>query len=49
MIEVKRQNGINNRQGIDRANKVFQEFLIADYSKQIYLTSIKSQLGINIP
>lgn len=31
MIEVERQNGINNRQGTDRANKVFKELLIANY------------------
>lgn len=31
MIEVERQNGINNRQGTDRANKVFKELVIANY------------------
>ncbi len=31
MIEVQRQNGINNRQGVDRVNKVFKELLIANY------------------
>lgn len=31
MVEVERQNGINNRQGADRANKVFKELLIANY------------------
>ncbi len=30
-IEVERQNGINNRQGNNRANKVFKELLIANY------------------
>ncbi len=31
MVEVERQNGINNRQGNNRANKVFKELLIANY------------------
>lgn len=31
MIEVERQNGINNRLGNDRVNKVFKELLIANY------------------
>ena len=31
MIEVERQNGINNRQGDNRLNKVFKELLIANY------------------
>ncbi len=37
MIEVERQNGINNRQGADRTNKVFKELLIANYPiKEIF-------------
>lgn len=31
MIPVERQNGINNRQGSERVNKVFKELLIANY------------------
>ena len=31
MIEVERQNGINNRQGADRQNKTYKELLIANY------------------
>ena len=31
MIEVERQNGINNREGTSRANKVYKELLIANY------------------
>jgi DNA adenine methylase len=31
MIEIERQNGINNRQGAERENKVFKELLIANY------------------
>ena len=31
IVEVERQNGINNRQGTDRANKIFKELLIANY------------------
>jgi DNA adenine methylase len=31
MIEIERQNGINNRQGTERENKVFKELLIANY------------------
>lgn len=31
MIEVERQNGINNREGTNRANKVYKELLIANY------------------
>ena len=31
MVEVERQNGINNRQGTDRANKIYKELLIANY------------------
>ena len=31
MIEVERQNGINNREGTRRANKVYKELLIANY------------------
>lgn len=31
MIEVERQNGINNRQGADRQNKMYKELLIANY------------------
>ena len=32
MIEVERQNGINNRQGADRQNKTYKELLIANYT-----------------
>ena len=31
MVEVERQNGINNRQGTDRTNKIYKELLIANY------------------
>jgi DNA adenine methylase len=31
MIEVERQNGINNRQGANRENKIYKELLIANY------------------
>ena len=31
MVEIERQNGINNRQGTDRLNKTFKELLIANY------------------
>ena len=31
MIKVERQNGINNREGTNRANKVYKELLIANY------------------
>ena len=31
MVEVERLNGINNRQGADRENKIFKELLIANY------------------
>lgn len=31
MIEVERQNGINNRQGANRQNKTYKELLIANY------------------
>lgn len=31
MIEVERQNGINNLKGTNRANKVYKELLIANY------------------
>ena len=31
MIAIERQNGINNRQGDNRLNKVFKELLIANY------------------
>ncbi len=31
MIEVERLNGINNREGINRENKVYKELLIANY------------------
>ena len=31
MIEAERQNGINNRQGTDRTNKIYKELLIANY------------------
>lgn len=31
MIEIERLNGINNRQGTSRANKVYKELLIANY------------------
>jgi len=31
MIALERQNGINNRQGANRENKVFKELLIANY------------------
>ena len=31
MIEVERLNGINNRQGTSRENKIFKELLIANY------------------
>ena len=31
MIEVERQNGINNLQGADRQNKTYKELLIANY------------------
>jgi DNA adenine methylase len=31
MIEIERQNGINNCQGTERKNKVFKELLIANY------------------
>ena len=31
MIEVERQNGINNREGTSRANKVYKKLLIANY------------------
>lgn len=30
-IPVEGQNGINNRQGIDREKKIFKELLIANY------------------
>ena len=37
MVEVERQNGINNRQGTDRANKIYKELLIANYPiKEIF-------------
>ena len=32
MIEVERLNGINNKQGTSRENKIFKELLIANYS-----------------
>ena len=31
MVEIERLNGINNRVGIDRQNKMFKELLIANY------------------
>ena len=31
MIEVERLNGINNKQGTSRENKIFKELLIANY------------------
>ena len=31
MVEVERQNGINNREGASRTNKVYKELLIANY------------------
>lgn len=31
MVEIERQNGINNRHGTDRLNKTFKELLIANY------------------
>ena len=31
IIAIERQNGINNRQGDNRLNKVFKELLIANY------------------
>ena len=31
MVEVERLNGINNRQGTNRENKMFKELLIANY------------------
>ena len=31
MVEVERQNGINNRQGADRQNKIYKELIIANY------------------
>ena len=31
MIAVERLNGINNKQGDDRKNKMFKELLIANY------------------
>ena len=31
MVEVERQNGINNKQGTDRTNKIYKELLIANY------------------
>lgn len=31
MIEVERLNGINNREGTDRTNKIFKELLVANY------------------
>ena len=31
MIEVERQNGINNREGSNRENKIYKELLIANY------------------
>ena len=37
MVEVQRQNGINNRQGTNRTNKMFKELLIANYPiKEIF-------------
>ena len=37
MIAIERQNGINNRQGNERKNKVFKELLIANYPiKELY-------------
>ena len=32
MIEIERLNGLNNRQGGERKNKIFKELLIANYS-----------------
>lgn len=31
MIEVERQNGINNREGSNRENKIYKELWIANY------------------
>ena len=31
MIEVERLNGINNREGSNRENKIYKELLIANY------------------
>lgn len=31
MIAIERLNGINNKQGDDRKNKMFKELLIANY------------------
>jgi len=31
MIAVERMNGINNKAGEDRKNKIFKELLIANY------------------
>ena len=31
MIPVERQNGINNREGSNRENKIYKELLIANY------------------
>lgn len=40
IIEVERQNGINNRQGANRTNKIFKELLIANYPiKELFKNS----------
>ena len=37
MVEVERLNGINNREGTNRENKIFKELLIANYPiKEIF-------------
>ena len=42
MIEVERQNGINNRQCANRQNKTYKELLIANYPiKKIYVNKCK--------
>ena len=37
MVEVERLNGINNREGTNRENKIFKELLISNYPiKEIF-------------
>ena len=37
IVEVERLNGINNREGTNRENKIFKELLIANYPiKEIF-------------
>ena len=41
MIEVERLNGINNREGKNRTNKIYKELLIANYPIKELFQNVK--------